>query len=61
MSRTISNTLTVGVTLTSSDNPLSITGTGQITEATNDAVYGHLSGSTPWTVSNSGTIVDQAN
>ena len=41
MSRTIANTLTVGVTLTSSDNPLSITGTGQITEATNDAVYGH--------------------
>ncbi len=59
MSRTIANTLTVGVTLTSSDNPLSITGTGRITEANNDAVYGSLTGSTPWTVSNSGTIVDQ--
>src|ERR1700733_5983560 len=60
MSRTISTTLSAGITLSSGDNPVSITATGRITASTGDAVYGYTSGSTPWTVANAGTIVSQA-
>src|ERR1700721_3230969 len=59
MSRTISTTLSAGITLSSGDNPVSITATGRITASTGDAVYGYTSGSTPWTVANAGTIVSQ--
>src|ERR1700722_988602 len=58
MSRTIGNTISTGITLSPSDNPLSITATGRITAASGDAVYGYTTGSVPWTVSNSGTIID---
>ena len=58
MSRTISSTLTTGVTLASTDNPATITSTGRITESTNDAIYGYATGSTPWTVTNAGVIID---
>jgi hypothetical protein len=59
MSRTIGNTLSAGITLSTGDNPVSITTTGRITAGTGDAIYGYTTGAVPWTVSNSGTIIDQ--
>jgi hypothetical protein len=56
MSRTISNT-TTGVTLTSGNNPLTITSTGQITDSGHDAIYGGTLAS-GWTISNFGTVTE---
>jgi hypothetical protein len=58
MSRTISTTLSAGITLSPSDNPVSITATGRITAGGGDAIYGYTTGTIPWTVANAGTIVD---
>ena len=55
MGRTISTTLTAGVTLQSGDNPVSNTGTGKIITS-DTAIYGTGGGSYSWTISNSGTI-----
>jgi hypothetical protein len=54
MARTISGSSSVGITLTSGDNPVSVTGT--IAAAGGTALYGPGTGSYSWTIDNSGTV-----
>ena len=55
MSRTISSTYTTGITLTTtSDNPISVTGTVNVASGT--ALYGTGGGSYGWTIDNSGLL-----
>jgi antigen 43 len=58
MSRTIGNTLSTGITLSPSDNPLTITGTGRITASDTYAIFAEATLAAGWTVSNFGTVVE---
>jgi hypothetical protein len=58
MPKTISTTTSAsaGITLTSGDNPVSITGTGTIVASTPSALYGPSGTANFWTIANSGLI-----
>src|SRR5579864_6518494 len=54
MSRTISGNYTTGITLTSSNNPVTVTGQINANISSGSALYG--AGGTNWTITNSGQI-----
>ena len=58
MSRTISTTLTSGISLASGDNPVTITSSGRISDSSYYAILAEATLVAGWTVTNYGTLIN---